>query len=89
MKYIVWNLISPYDGYGTVECADWDEVCKTVKKELENHFLTVPKAAELMYKKWNDGHTPKITAVGLEIFVTTEPLINPVVDHREDNDEDR
>jgi hypothetical protein len=69
MKYIVWDLISPCDGYGTTECDTWEQVCEVMKRSC------TPDE----YKKWAKGKTPKVEVPGhKEIFVTTTPLTVPI-----------
>lgn len=87
MKYIVWELISPYDGYGTNEYATWEEARKRVMEVMTaSHMRYTPKARK-QYKDWLAGKIGKIyvssgegqqQSVEVEIFITSTPLTGPL-----------
>lgn len=87
MKYILWDLISPYDGYSETEFDEWDKVVDAVHSCLIRRF---GKKGETFFNSWRSGKTPKIIHLGkrragaqfsdddVEIFVTTAPICGPV-----------
>lgn len=68
MKYIVWDLITPYDGYDQVECHTWDEVCAVMRERTKSYE----------YDKWVAGKIQKVETKTKQIFVTTEPITQPI-----------
>lgn len=83
MKYIVWDLISPHDGYGITECATWNEAAACVKARVEQPGCRRNQEVKTQYKQWLAGEINKIyvlsgrgrsQSVDIEIFITSEPL---------------
>jgi hypothetical protein len=75
MKYIVWDLISPHDGYGTTDCASWDDVLICIEKEIALRG----KQAVTLHKNWLAGKSIGIAGKDIEIFVTSEVINKPIV----------
>lgn len=48
MKYTVWFLISPYDGYATDNYDTWDEALARAKLEIEERFPKQPKKIQII-----------------------------------------
>lgn len=85
--YIVWELISPYDGYSTTECATWEEACACIKAVMEAPGVRRSAEAKRQYNDWKSGKIDKIyvitgkgmsKTVDLEIFITSTPLTGPL-----------
>lgn len=87
MRYIVWELISPYDGYATTECATWEEACACVKAVMSTPHARRNQQAKNQYNKWLEGKLGKIQVMSgkgrtlttdIEVFVTSTPLTGPL-----------
>ena len=76
MKYILWDLISPYDGYQETEFETWDEAEAAFKARLDQYSKNLlPGKADLLFAKWKSGEMTKIDNRSFfEIFITTVPL---------------
>jgi len=82
MNYIVWNLISDYDGYHETECATWEEAVACVRDACSYN-----KKAKAQFQKWLDGKIDEIKVMDKEtggrqsttvrVFVTTKKLSGP------------
>ena len=83
-KYIIWELISPYDGYAQYHLNTWLGVVEKVKS-------LVPKRHMNLFHKWEKGKIPKIEVRGtrfggsseleLQLFVTSDCLNAPLNDN--------
>ena len=87
MRYIVWELISPFDGYGTTECATWEEAVACVTAVMTAPGCRRSQEARTQYKQWLAGKIPKIQTfsgrgrnmtVDIEMFITSTPLTEPL-----------
>lgn len=78
MKYLVWELISPYDGYHTTECATWEEAAACVKAVVDQHRRSIK--TQNQYKKWLAGKVAKVEVDNplIEVFITSTPLTEPL-----------
>lgn len=59
MKYIVWDLISDYDGYSETKCATWDEAVACVREACGKN-----KKAKALFDKWLAGKIDEIRVMG-------------------------
>lgn len=73
MKYIVWELISAYDGYFTTEVNTWEDALKVVEKTLSHY----PHKYEKFLKALKKGDKFDIGG-DRHIFITTVCLTGPV-----------
>ena len=78
MKYIVWELISPYDGYGTTEHATWDEACAQVKRIVDESPRCKRNGGSILYKNWLAGKIDIIETGEVYLFVTSARLTGPL-----------
>jgi hypothetical protein len=82
MKYIVWDLISDYDGFWQTECATWEEAVACVRAACKEN-----KKALAQFKKWQEGKIAEIRVMGkgfgkseateVNVFVTSKKLTEP------------
>lgn len=82
MKYIVWDLISDYDGYNETKCATWEEAVACVRDACSHN-----KRAKAQFEKWLAGNIDEIKVMDKEtggrqstsvrVFVTSEKLNGP------------
>jgi len=70
-KYIVWDLISPYDGYAQTHCNNLDEVHEAINKSSN---LTAKEKKSMI--SGNSDHILVIekNSVMKDVFVTSGPL---------------
>ena len=83
MSYIVWDLISDYDGLWETKCATWEESVAKVRECCGTN-----KKARALFDKWVAGKISEIRVMGkafgggeateVLIFVTTDKLTGPV-----------
>jgi hypothetical protein len=66
MKYIVWELISPWDGYETQDADSWEDALEKVRK---NHG---DKAVADISETGIYNSTSSY--ISLEVFITSERL---------------
>lgn len=87
MKYLVWELISPYDGYHTTECATWEEARQCVTAVMTAPGVRRSAEAKRQYNEWLAGKRDKIyvivgkghsQTVDIEMFITSTPLTEPL-----------
>lgn len=77
MKYIVWDLISPYDGFDRTTCDTWEDVQKIIQARCFELKI------EKNYDRWSSGKISIVTKTGdhnVYLFVTTEPITLPITD---------
>jgi hypothetical protein len=77
MSYIVWYLISPWDGYATTECATLKEAVVDVKRQLDAR----PQQEGQTFKDFLNCETGRLIlckgkygVVLEEIFITSGPV---------------
>lgn len=82
MKYIVWELISAYDGFIEHNVASWqaatdkvEEILKPASKKGEPYFADWVAGVMPRVQVWEEGGRRELV---LDVFVTTEPLLGNV-----------
>lgn len=76
MKYIVWYLISPYDGYSQTVCDTWEAALEIMKIELGERlykeYLKSLKKNGTGKVEWGDETYRQ------EAFITSQILKQPI-----------
>ena len=73
-KYIVWDLISPYDGYWQTHCNTIDEVKEAIKKSSN---LTEKEKSLLIHGSADRIQKIEKATILKDVFVTSGPLKIP------------